>query len=583
LRDETYFLLYALLLLEGAAAALILLGALVARWVHPGLLVSIVAFVFAAILAGIFLDTKVYVWVGRHSYSPAVIEAILQPDALNVVHINRRELLTLFAGGGLLAGLELAAARACSWWWVTLAPPRQSRVAALLVGAHCAALLACTFAVAGGPPKEREALAEILPLYGPLFEDPSIVRFRSTLRRPDYPKHRPDSCILQRRPNILFVAVESLRSDALNEELMPNMQHFAAAHQCIRSRHHHSGSHVSELGFFSLLYGLDTYYLADFSHYKAASYPLELLKHNGYTVAGACSAHMSRWGYSKLVTDQFAPYQEFYAEQPFQRDKQMLDWAEKTYRARDSAQPLFLFLFFDATHHDYSYPTEFERFKPVFPQGSDLLFADDTAAEVRQQIQNRYRNSVLYVDSLVGHLLQVVRDDWLKGELLIVLTGDHAEEFWDEGSWGHMQPRFINARTQVPLVMCLPDRQLAELTLSSHADILPTLLDYLGTVPPLKPFDYSDGVSLLAPPQADRHVVVNTAGMGWYSHTFQLITPLHKFSMLRRSDAAGQASYVAQRMTDLDDRPVSETEEVAQELQRHVARFKETYERFYAR
>src|SRR5258708_7951823 len=226
---------------------------------------------------------------------------------------------------------------------------------------------------------------------------------------------------------------------------MTNVQHFLDSNQCVRSRHHHSGSHVSEYGLFSMLYGVDAYYYRDFVYHNRPSYPLDVFKENGYAVVGASSSHMSRWGYARLITDQFTPYREFDAEEAFQRDEQMVRWAEAAYRERDAARPMFLFLFFDSTHHDYSYPPQFGRFAPTLPKDAIRLFVDDTDPGVRDQVRNRYKNAVLYVDSLVGDLLSSLADDWRKGELLIVITGDHAEEFWDDGSWGHMEPRFLNA------------------------------------------------------------------------------------------------------------------------------------------
>ncbi len=48
-------------------------------------------------------------------------------------------------------------------------------------------------------------------------------------------------------------------------------------------------------------------------------------------------------------------------------------------------------------------------------------------------IKNRYLNSIAYVDSLMKQMLDSLKEKGLYEKTLIVITGDHGEEFLDEG------------------------------------------------------------------------------------------------------------------------------------------------------
>jgi hypothetical protein len=74
--------------------------------------------------------------------------------------------------------------------------------------------------------------------------------------------------------------------------------------------------------------------------------------------------------------------------------------------------------------------------------------------------------------------------------------GDHGEAFLERGRYGHNQG-YSPEEVRVPLIMYLPGRApYSTEGLTSHLDIVPTLLPLLGVKNPAS--DYSSGRSLFA-------------------------------------------------------------------------------------
>jgi membrane-anchored protein YejM (alkaline phosphatase superfamily) len=128
--------------------------------------------------------------------------------------------------------------------------------------------------------------------------------------------------------------------------------------------------------------------------------------------------------------------------------------------------------------------------------------SDAGLAERRPELLNRYRNALHRVDALLGELLAQLHDSGLEERTIIAVTGDHGESFWEDGRFTHTS-LLSRPQLHVPLVLSIPGqapRRLSQLT--SHMDVMPTLLDAAGISPP--PSQYSDGVSLLREPGRPR-------------------------------------------------------------------------------
>ena len=123
-------------------------------------------------------------------------------------------------------------------------------------------------------------------------------------------------------------------------------------------------------------------------------------------------------------------------------------------------------------------------------------------------LHNRYLNSLHYVDSLVGEVLAEVEARGLLKNSIVVITGDHGQEFNDNrrNYWGHGS-NFTPFQTRVPLLLYAPTlAPAAHSYRTTHFDVMPTLMrDYLDCDMPFS--SYSVGRSLFEPGERDTLVL----------------------------------------------------------------------------
>ena len=112
---------------------------------------------------------------------------------------------------------------------------------------------------------------------------------------------------------------------------------------------------------------------------------------------------------------------------------------------------------------------------------------------------NRYKNSVHYIDSLIGQLFAELKERGLDQNTIIIVSGDHGQEINDtrHNFWGH-NSNFAKYQTRVPLLVWWPGMKGGEKAYrTSHYDIVPALLTHaLNCSNP--PSDYSSGYDLFS-------------------------------------------------------------------------------------
>jgi arylsulfatase A-like enzyme len=106
-----------------------------------------------------------------------------------------------------------------------------------------------------------------------------------------------------------------------------------------------------------------------------------------------------------------------------------------------------------------------------------------------------YDNSILWVDSLLGHLFAALAERGLLERTLIAFSSDHGEAFGEHDGEGHARNVYGEV-TQTPLILGLPfrlDPGIVVEARSENVDLWPTLLELLG----LPPLPDADGRSLV--------------------------------------------------------------------------------------
>ena len=88
------------------------------------------------------------------------------------------------------------------------------------------------------------------------------------------------------RRHVIVIAEESFRVDhAANATSPHTLRYLSSQPRCFRSEVHYAGCHVSELAYFGLLYGVQPMHYHAFASGHVPSYPLQVLRHNGYQTA----------------------------------------------------------------------------------------------------------------------------------------------------------------------------------------------------------------------------------------------------------------------------------------------------------
>jgi len=91
---------------------------------------------------------------------------------------------------------------------------------------------------------------------------------------------------------------------------------------------------------------------------------------------------------------------------------------------------------------------------------------------------NRYKNSAYFVDSQIKKIVEKINNSGKMENTIIVILGDHGEEFNEYGRFAHSYS-LKNVQTSTPFIMHVPGINNIDYNITSHADIMPTIIDYI--------------------------------------------------------------------------------------------------------
>ena len=329
--------------------------------------------------------------------------------------------------------------------------------------------------------------------------------------------------------NIVWLVSESWRADTLDPEIMPATSAFAA--RAIRFRDHYSGGNNTRMGMFSMFYGLYGGYWVPFQEQERGPVLVDALLEDHYQLDLRTSA---RFTYPEFDETIFArvPRSELHeggGKPGWVLDREnvasMLDFFEH----RDASRPFFAFMFFESPHARYDFPPESVIKKPYL---ESLNYATMDLSRDIGLIKNRYLNSVHHLDSQLARVFDYLESHGLLDSTIVVVTGDHGEEFMEKGRWGHASA-FTEEQTRVPLVLYVPGHAPAVVDrMTSHLDLPATVLDLLGAKNP--PSDYSLGYDLLSGPPRTFTVVSGWNDLAYVDASHKIVMPLGRFDLSRK-------------------------------------------------
>ena len=315
------------------------------------------------------------------------------------------------------------------------------------------------------------------------------------------------------RPNILLVTVECLRADHVNRlgyagaTTTPNLDRFSS--QGVIFSNYFSQSSWTKPSVTSILTSLYPEQHGLMSEEDQArgldvdcpTLP-KVLAHAGYTTFMASAnvqAVDTGYGFGTLVAPwDFGPSDPLYfsvlsgrpyraaalvhkVAQKFSRyvfPKETLHW----YVDAPRMNALFLSWLASAPRPFFAHLHYLDPHTPYLDHPYRTIQSAECSPERRAEVVDLYDGEVAYFDEAFGALVHALDEQGVLADTLVVLLGDHGEEFHEHGGWFHGATLFQEA-IRVPLVMVCAERVVPGLVIEAPVaavDVAPTLLDVAG-------------------------------------------------------------------------------------------------------
>jgi glucan phosphoethanolaminetransferase (alkaline phosphatase superfamily) len=299
----------------------------------------------------------------------------------------------------------------------------------------------------------------------------------------------PESASLTRKPDIFLFIIETFRADAMRREIAPTLCRWRDQ-ECQEFARTFSASNATHLSWFSLLHGKPSvFWNDDRTSGKTAPLPA-ILRRAGYRTEVRATADLY---YSEMmqanfigpdapdVVEHYPPEHPGYSLSMGERELDIVGRLEASVKS-PPAGPAFRLCAFDAPHYPYKWHRGFQP--PLAEFDPDPLFPIAPSPEQIAAIVRRYWNSVAWVDHMMTRMLEFLKQQGKYDESIIILTGDHGEEFKEHGCWFHCSA-LTKEQTQVPLLVKWPKSwgRGPALPQASHTDLLPSLLHAMEAPP----------------------------------------------------------------------------------------------------
>ncbi|MES2625288.1 MAG: sulfatase-like hydrolase/transferase [Pseudomonadota bacterium] len=344
-------------------------------------------------------------------------------------------------------------------------------------------------------------------------------------------------------PNIIILVAESLRWDQLNEAIMPNTWRFGNQNQ--RFTQHFSSGNGTREGLFGMFYGLYGSYWESYMHARQSPLLMDRIQALDYQLDIRTSATFTYPEFDKTLFAHVPAQNMHTADEalpPWRRDEVNTDQLLAFLDHQNTERPFMSFMFFESSHAGYSFPEASALFTAYESEMDYTRLSKSTLATNIEPLFNRYHNAAHWLDIQLGRIYQKLEDEQLLGNTIVIVTGDHGEEFMEHGAWGH-NSSFVEQQTHVPLVIHMPATSPSVTdTVTSHLDLGTTLLQELGAEGPSQ--SYSLGRAITST-QLRPFIVLSD----WHSISVQTADLKYRIPYLNSGN-----DYWAP--TDMNDRPL---------------------------
>ncbi len=379
---------------------------------------------------------------------------------------------------------------------------------------------------------------------------------------------------LERKPDIYIVMIESWRSDSITPEIAPFLHQFREQ-ECQTFQRTFAGSNCTPASWFTLFHSR----LA--IHWKEAvaqrntpqgmpgAYPIRLLRQLGYkcSVRAVCDLGYKELGYLHYGTGH--PLAETFTDTldlprglSIPAREKIVMQALKDQILRSEPGGFLHFLSLDSPHYGYYWP---ERdFIPIHTDCQENInyAVPRPSPEQVREVVKRYENAVNWVDHQLREFVAYLKQHDRYEDAIIVITGDHGEEFQEDRSWFHCS-KLNRPQIEVPIMIKWPSWLQAPpaQAQASHLDVMPSILDALAL--PERFYEKLSGRSLLREHPGETVLSTLWTGMSDISFSFIKDGRKAKFASPKPWEGRVPKELYFIGYTDLDDQPLAPSDDAS--------------------
>ncbi len=531
---------------------------------------------------GLFADRMIHDMYGFH-INGFVVDLVLTPGGIAALGATRSTELTV-----TLIVTALLALQGLAYYWLVARSAAVSRPLPRILRWRWLALIIVTLSLGERVAYGFSAVANYQPI---LFASESYpmylpMSFRSLAARLGVREAEKTSSGIQlknsalnyplkplnvdssvRPPNIVWLVAESLRFDMLDPKIMPQLWDFSQ--QAVRLEQHYSGGNLTQMGVFSMFYGLYGNYWFPMHAARRSPVLMDVMQQRGYQFSLHTSQRFTYPAFDKTIFVGMNPNDMHVlldgGTPAWQRDqeniKNLLAFVDK----RDETKPFMAYMFFESTHAAYDFPPDSVIAKPYL---EDLNYLTTDFKGDIHLIKNRYLNASHHVDQQIGRVIAHLKQKNLLDNTVVIVLGDHGEEFMEISRWGH-SAEFNRFQTSTPGVVWIPGSKPRVVKgITSHLDIPATLMPLLGVRNP--PSDYSQGMNLLDPGyHRDYAVAADWNRLAYLGEKIKVAFPINAQGGAKRDE-----------VTDGNDHPIADPAQAKQKISPAIAEMMQNLTRF---
>lgn len=324
-------------------------------------------------------------------------------------------------------------------------------------------------------------------------------------------------------PDIYVIMVESMRYDSMDAKTTPFLMDLMKDCQSFDTTW--AGSNATHLSWYSMFYSKPAVFwmqdleaIPDRQNYDGSPV-LNELRDMGYSleIRAVCDLGYKDFGLLNFgnegnlcdVLEHSVDGNELTKYNIPEREQIVFKRLQDSVRSEAVGGGKFYYTALDSPHYNYYWGNDYEV--PYKEYKGDISFPLFPTKDEVRLYHNRYLNAVSWVDFQLKEFCDFLKAEGRYENSIIVITGDHGEEFQEQGGWCHCTS-LMPEQTKVPILIKWPSSmgKAPAKKLASHQDVMPSIFAYLGASE--ESMKTMAGTNLLSKDDGNNHtVMVSTA------------------------------------------------------------------------